>query len=520
MATAGIPIVFVHFPEVSDASMRAAAATALPERIDHIMWYCQWLRGQGCSVHVLLPSDETLERKALIEAEASELIVCYDDDGIALSKERGAGIVWLVNGRDMPVINWREAQRVSRRRCDITLFGRRPERGYYPESVVVDSEGRVLRFCRHYSDSPCFADRWSGQPSFLSVSARHASRVVNHVLVRGWDLDSIGALTRQFRIRWSPTPCLWNPEDDGDQVMRVEGSTAWVESPTFPGVGLETGTPSPAGPGLDAGDAPDSPVDQAARPDVGGYLAAKRAIDVLAALFGLVLLSPLLLVIAAVVKVTSRGPVLFGHWRQGLHGKEFQCWKFRSMKIGADRMQAELRALNEVDGPQFKITKDPRLTCVGGILRKLNLDELPQLYNVLLGAMSLVGPRPSPDAENRVCPAWRRARLSVKPGITGLWQALRSRRDSTSDFQEWIYYDTEYARHCSLWLDILILLYTPVALVAPARTHRLRERLARRGICRHPIGGAENADGRWDPQPFDSQPSCLRHDPSRRVNKR
>ena len=132
---------------------------------------------------------------------------------------------------------------------------------------------------------------------------------------------------------------------------------------------------------------------------------------------------------------------------------------------------------------QFKIDNDPRVTKIGPWLRRSNIDELPQLFNVLLGQMSLVGPRPSPDSENQLCPEWRRTRLSVKPGITGLWQVLRLRNPHASDFQEWIYYDVEYARHRSLWLDLQILLYTPVAMFAARRLNGFAGRLERHGIC-------------------------------------
>ena len=148
-------------------------------------------------------------------------------------------------------------------------------------------------------------------------------------------------------------------------------------------------------------------------------------------------------------------------------------------------MQLQLKALNEVDGPQFKISNDPRLTRFGSWIRRWNIDELPQLFNVLLGQMSLVGPRPSPDRENQYCPAWRRARLSTKPGITGLWQVLRLRDENTSDFQEWIYYDVEYARHRSFWLDLQILFYTFPAMVASRHVKRFAERLERTGVCPH-----------------------------------
>jgi len=125
------------------------------------------------------------------------------------------------------------------------------------------------------------------------------------------------------------------------------------------------------------------------------------------------------------------------------------------MVEGADQIQQKLRFKNQVDGPQFKVENDPRVTPVGGFLRDTFIDEIPQFVNILLGQMSLVGPRPSPKAENLFCPLWRYARLSVRPGITGLWQICRTRRPNR-DFQEWIYYDTNYVRNLSLGLDLLI----------------------------------------------------------------
>ena len=147
--------------------------------------------------------------------------------------------------------------------------------------------------------------------------------------------------------------------------------------------------------------------------------AAKRCLDVVAAATGLILLAPLCAAVALAIKLTSPGPVLYGHRRQGRGGVEFNCWKFRTMVRDAEAIKRTLQSENQVDGPQFKITDDPRVTRVGRWLRSTNIDELPQLVNVLLGQMSLVGPRPSPDNENQWCPAWRRARLSVLPGITG-----------------------------------------------------------------------------------------------------
>ena len=132
------------------------------------------------------------------------------------------------------------------------------------------------------------------------------------------------------------------------------------------------------------------------------------------------------------------------------------------MRVGADVQQRSLQELNQLDGPQFKVKRDPRRTRVGRFLTATNVDELPQLWNVLVGDMSLVGPRPSPFRENQMCVPWREGRLSVRPGVTGLWQVCRHDRDK-SDFHQWIYYDLLYVRHLSPWLDQRILALTALS---------------------------------------------------------
>jgi len=181
----------------------------------------------------------------------------------------------------------------------------------------------------------------------------------------------------------------------------------------------------------------------------------KRIADCLAAIIVLILFAPIMPFIALAIKLTSPGPVFFKDKRQGLHGKEFNCLKFRSMTIGAGTIQEHLRKVSQVDGPQFKMIDDPRLTSVGRFLRDTFIDEIPQFFNVLSGQMSVVGPRPSPESENTLCPFWRDARLSVRPGITGLWQICRT-RNPMKDFQEWIHYDTEYVRNLRLRMDLWI----------------------------------------------------------------
>ena len=159
------------------------------------------------------------------------------------------------------------------------------------------------------------------------------------------------------------------------------------------------------------------------------------------------------------IKRHDGGPIFFGHRREGRNAREFDCLKFRTMRTDAEEMKAELAELNQVDGPQFFIENDPRHTKIGKKLRKLNLDELPQFWNVLKGEMSVVGPRPSPHKENQRCPPWREARLSVLPGVTGLWQLERTRKQHL-DFQEWVRYDTFYVENQSWWLDMKILVRT------------------------------------------------------------
>lgn len=181
----------------------------------------------------------------------------------------------------------------------------------------------------------------------------------------------------------------------------------------------------------------------------------KRIADIVFALVVLTLFVPMFPFIAIAIKLTSPGPIFYGDKRQGLHGKKFHCLKFRTMITGANDIQQKLRHVSQVDGPQFKMEDDPRINLVGKFLRETYLDEIPQFINVLFGQMSVVGPRPSPESENTLCPSWRDARLSVRPGITGLWQLYRT-REPMKDFQEWIYYDTEYVKNLSMKMDLKV----------------------------------------------------------------
>lgn len=187
------------------------------------------------------------------------------------------------------------------------------------------------------------------------------------------------------------------------------------------------------------------------------YGLVKSVVDRLAAAVGIIFVAPLIFLITLAIKLDSPGPVFFSQKRCGKNGKEFWMHKFRTMVPDAEQRQKDLRAHNTVDGPMFKLEEDPRITRVGKILRKTSLDELPQLLNVLRGEMSLVGPRPLAYDEMKFCPTWRDARLSVSPGLTGLWQVKARNRNR---FSEWIRYDLEYVRTHSLLLDLYILIRT------------------------------------------------------------
>jgi len=182
--------------------------------------------------------------------------------------------------------------------------------------------------------------------------------------------------------------------------------------------------------------------------------------------FGLVLLIlslPFFIVVPILIKATSRGPILFRQKRNGIRGKEFTMYKFRTMVAGAAAMKQDLQQYNEMDGAAFKMTNDPRVTRLGHWLRKLSIDELPQLFNVLSGSMSIVGPRPLAQYEVDKFKIWQRRRLSMKPGLTCLWQ-IQGRNEVR--FEDWMKLDLEYIDNWSLWMDVRILFMTiPVVLL-------------------------------------------------------
>ncbi|CAM2079628.1 MAG: Exopolysaccharide biosynthesis polyprenyl glycosylphosphotransferase [uncultured Clostridium sp.] len=198
------------------------------------------------------------------------------------------------------------------------------------------------------------------------------------------------------------------------------------------------------------------------------YEVIKRVIDVVCSFVGVLVLSPLFVVIAIIIKFTSKGPVFFSQKRVGRDGKEFKMYKFRSMVVNAEELKEKLAAQNEMSGPMFKMKDDPRVTKVGKFIRKTSIDELPQLLNVLKGDMSLVGPRPSLPKEVAQFEDWMYRRLEVKPGLTCYWQV--SGRNNI-DFEDWMKLDIKYVDERNLWIDIKLIFKTVGVLFGDKNAH-------------------------------------------------
>ncbi len=204
-------------------------------------------------------------------------------------------------------------------------------------------------------------------------------------------------------------------------------------------------------------------------PGLGWQLLCKEVFDRIGALLLLVAFAPLMLPVAIAIRLDSGRPVLFVQERVGLRKRKFRLYKFRTMVVGAEAERPALEALNELSGPAFKMRRDPRVTRVGRWLRRFSIDELPQLWNVLMGEMSFIGPRPPLSAEVARYEDWQRRRLSMKPGISGLWQVAG--RGRSVDFADWVRLDLEYIDNWSLALDLRILLWTvPVVIFGKGAT--------------------------------------------------
>lgn len=191
------------------------------------------------------------------------------------------------------------------------------------------------------------------------------------------------------------------------------------------------------------------------------YEICKRGIDIIGAGSGLLLLSPVIAIVACAVKFTSKGPIFFSQKRVGKNGQLFDMYKFRSMVVNAEELKEKLAHQNEMSGPMFKMKDDPRVTKVGKFIRKTSLDEIPQLWNVLKGDMSLVGPRPSLPKEVKQFEKWMYKRLTVKPGLTCYWQV--SGRNNI-DFEDWMKLDISYVENRNLFIDIKLIFKTILVL--------------------------------------------------------
>lgn len=194
------------------------------------------------------------------------------------------------------------------------------------------------------------------------------------------------------------------------------------------------------------------------------YHVVKRLFDIVASVCGLILLFPLFLFLVIKIRSEDGGPAFYSQERIGKNEKPFKMWKFRSMIVDADKMLDKLEDQNEIDGAMFKIKDDPRITKIGHVIRKYSLDELPQLWNVLIGDMSLVGPRPPLPSEVAEYTDYDKQRLTVMPGCTGLWQVTKR---NEADFDEMVWLDIVYINHSGAWEDLKLIVKTVLVMIHP-----------------------------------------------------
>lgn len=378
----------------------------------------------------------------------------------------------------------------------------------FREDVLADQDGRFLRFQRSYDNSHTrlarvaltpdreLAHSWQGaetsREGWRAVRRRVPANTILCMAVPGRVFDfreneDVAAFIRRLVGLWK------TPDSTVPNLQKIHG-TCWAhgdaqvdpeavfEGPTWVGAGRTIQTGSVViGPSAIWDDPEARPVlDDVQWDEIEPHIAtqiqvtprrqslmrrtAKRLFDLIFSTVALLLTLPLWPFICLAIMLEDGRPIFFGHRRESMGGREFSCLKFRSMRRGSEQQKQSVQAQNLADGPQVYVKEDPRATRVGRLLRKTHLDELPQFLNVLMGHMSVVGPRPSPRDENQFCPAWREARLSVRPGITGLWQVRRTREEGR-DFQEWIKYDLKYVENSSWWLDLRIMWQTAVLLV-------------------------------------------------------
>lgn len=417
----------------------------------------------------------------------------------------GADLFLLTDPRTLAIFRLRAiVENLSWLKPDILFIRLKSnrERGYQ-ESILTDEAGQFVQFKRNYGGadtrlarvaltphqdvarlfqtSPDPRTAWCRIRQHIHRSQRDVTSIKGRAYDRFADAE-VATFVRDLIDFWpypsstirgirEVAPCVW--AYDG---VQADSATRFI-GPAWIGAGRSlTAAPTVLGPAALWDDPKARPKIEEVRwqelepmPTLPSVVqpknltslqqALKRLFDVAFALVAILLTLPLYPFVMLAIYLEDGRPFFFGHRRETLAGREFPCWKFRSMRKDADQIKTQLAKQNQADGPQFFMENDPRLTRVGRVIRKLNIDELPQFFNVLLGHMSIVGPRPSPRKENQFCPQWREARLSVRPGITGLWQVSRTRRLG-QDFQEWIKYDIEYVENASWYLDLKIILKT------------------------------------------------------------
>ena len=433
------------------------------------------------------------------QGEPSEIV---DDAELFLLTEPRTLTIFKLS-RVVETLSWIKPEILSIRIHD----GR--ERGYR-ERIITGPDNSFVRFERHYADTDSRLARvaltpdrrlahlwqrardprtaWQEIRKEVERSRRSVISVNGNVFDRAEDAE-VMEFMRALMQRWPRPDATVNRISQprrkskiwADQASAIDDGTTLV-GPLWVGAGRRiTRETSIVGPKVLWDDPasrppvetlqwqeiePSSNLTTPVRPrQRGGFSrAAKRLFDITFALVVLAMTLPLYPFVMLAIWLEDGRPFFFAHRRETLGGRLFHCLKFRSMRRDADQIKQRLIAQNQADGPQFFMNDDPRLTSIGKFIRKTYIDELPQFFNVLMGEMSIVGPRPSPHRENQYCPPWREARLSVRPGITGLWQVRRTRRRGM-DFQEWIKYDIEYVENISWRLDLGIIWETVCVVV-------------------------------------------------------
>jgi len=328
-----------------------------------------------------------------------------------------------------------------------TLMYRRFEKGLETRNILIVGTGRVGQALRHHLDSI----RHLGYTfkGFVQVPGVDVDNPPNKIEVLG-ALENVYDIARKYFIDevFFATPC----ERGVIKRMVEQARNAGVDIRVVPDLydGLAWNSPIEY-----VGQFPTIPLHRGEVPEISLFL--KRGLDILLSSLIILFASPIFLALAIIIKLDSPGPVLYISDRIGKKGRVFRCFKFRTMVMNADKLKAQLQHMNERDGVLFKVTDDPRVTRLGRFLRKYSLDEIPQFFNVLIGDMSLVGPRPPIASEVKQYDLTHLRRLDVTPGITGLWQ-VEARQDPS--FDSYISLDTAYIENWSIWLDLKILIRT------------------------------------------------------------